>query len=95
MQEEGANVLDWSQYEPQFVGIKKLKVKEVTEEEEQECMICLDKPASTLVLPCEHRVVCDDCSRGLRNTPDNTICVRCRRRITHVAYAGENSVEEK
>ena len=41
----------------------------------EECMICLDKPPSTMVLPCMHAVVCGDCSRQLKNTNDRaTLC---------------------
>lgn len=49
-----------------------------------ECMICLDKAPSTIVLPCEHVVVCTPCSIQLRNTPDRAICVQCRRPISDV-----------
>ena len=51
---------------------------------EECCMICLDKPSDTMVLPCEHTVVCKECSIKLRETHDAKICVRCRREITHV-----------
>jgi hypothetical protein len=49
-----------------------------------ECMICFDRPPNTMVLPCEHCVVCKECSIGLKNTNDHHTCVRCRRRITHI-----------
>ncbi len=47
------------------------------------CMICLDNEADTMVLPCEHCVVCKACSLGLEKTPVHNTCVRCRRPITH------------
>lgn len=59
-----------------------------------ECMICLDAEASTTVAPCGHSVVCDQCSRRLRETNDNAICTQCRCPITHVFYS-DNEVEEK
>lgn len=52
--------------------------------DENMCMICLCQEANTMVLPCEHCVVCKECSNGLKNTNDRHICVRCRRPITHV-----------
>jgi hypothetical protein len=80
----------WGACEPPFVeaavvetAVKKPHVEEDVEEE-QECMICLDAMADTLVLPCEDRVVCKACSIGLRATPDVRTCVKCRRPITHV-----------
>lgn len=45
------------------------------------CMICLDRPPNTLVLPCMDCVVCRECSEQLKQTPDATTCVRCRRPI--------------
>ena len=53
-------------------------------DERVDCMICMDKEANTLVVPCMHRVVCAECSRGLKNTPDRSTCVRCRRPIERV-----------
>lgn len=64
------------------------------EDSEKECMICYERVADTLVLPCEHRVVCGECSRNLRRTNDNRTCVQCRRPISHVAYA-DNEFEVK
>ncbi len=48
------------------------------------CMICLEAPADTLVLPCGHQVVCATCSARLANTPDKHTCVRCRREIKEI-----------
>jgi len=52
--------------------------------QEEVCMICLDHVPDTMVLPCEHRVVCETCSEGLKNTNDARICVKCRQPITKV-----------
>jgi hypothetical protein len=61
------------------------KKKDLPEEDEEEvCMICLDAKPNTMVLPCEHVVVCKACSTRLPSTPDAHTCVRCRRPITHV-----------
>lgn len=54
--------------------------------EEEVCMICLDRPPSTMVLPCGHVVVCAECSKKLVGTPDKHICVQCRKPITEVLY---------
>ena len=51
----------------------------------EECMICLDKTADTIVSPCGHCVVCKECSIGLRDTNDKNTCVRCRREITGIS----------
>lgn len=51
-----------------------------------ECMICLERAADTVVMPCEHSVVCAECSRQLKETPDAHVCCQCRRPITGVRY---------
>jgi len=56
------------------------------EEDLTECMICLSNPPDTLVTPCMHRVVCRECSKKLKNTPDCGVCVRCRREIEAVYH---------
>jgi formylmethanofuran dehydrogenase subunit E len=50
----------------------------------QECVICLEREANTMVLPCEHAVVCKACSDLLKNTPNQHLCVYCRQKIDHV-----------
>lgn len=57
------------------------------EQDDKTCMICMDRPASTLVLPCQHCVVCDKCSEGLERTADKSTCSYCRRPITEVFYS--------
>lgn len=54
------------------------------EEHERQCMLCEDAPADTMVLPCEHRVVCAACSAKLNNTGYSKKCVACTRPITMV-----------
>ena len=50
----------------------------------EECMICMDNKANTLVVPCGHSVVCAVCSEKLKDTPDRLTCVRCRSPIEEV-----------
>lgn len=53
---------------------------------EDVCMICLTAKSNTMVEPCNHVVVCTECSKGLAGTHDKNICVKCRRQITNVIY---------
>jgi hypothetical protein len=48
------------------------------------CSLCEERPANTLVLPCQHCVVCKECSKKLRDTPDKSTCIQCRGVITSV-----------
>ena len=67
---------------------KKIKLDDEDEEkndnDDNVCMICLDREPNTMVLPCEDCVVCKECSTGLKNTNDHHTCVKCRRPITDI-----------
>jgi len=63
---------------------RKRPLEESQSESAQTCIICFDKPADTLVLPCMHQVVCKGCSEELKETPDHRTCVRCRCEIMNV-----------
>jgi hypothetical protein len=55
----------------------------VEQQQRDLCMCCMDRPADTMVLPCEHAVVCSDCSRQLEATNNSWLCIKCRQPITH------------
>ena len=48
------------------------------------CVVCLEAVADTMVLPCEHCVVCKNCSVALRSTSNAHTCVYCRAVIEHI-----------
>lgn len=50
----------------------------------EECVICYEREADTMVLPCEHVVVCKQCSAKLKGTANERLCVYCRRTIDYV-----------
>jgi hypothetical protein len=50
------------------------------------CVICEDKPADTLVMPCGHVIVCSSCSVDLRKTENAKQCVYCRRAVEEIVY---------
>ena len=33
------------------------------EDEDKECLICLSEPKDTLLMPCSHMCVCEDCGK--------------------------------
>lgn len=91
----------WYAYEPTVVNaapivavVMEPHLKKQASEEDDDCLVCFERKATSLVLPCEHRVVCDECSKKLRATNDNKICLKCRCPITHVAYT-DNELEIK
>ena len=63
--------------------------------QEDDCIVCMENPASTIVFPCECKVVCEACSEKLKTTPDQKTCSRCRREINMVIYTKSNKIEEK
>lgn len=48
------------------------------------CVVCMERVADTLVLPCMHQCVCQACSASLRNTINAKRCVMCRAAIASV-----------
>ena len=52
------------------------------------CMSCLDADANTTVVPCLCCVVCEGCSKKLKNTNNANKCINCRRVATHIAEPG-------
>ncbi len=49
------------------------------------CVICMERPPTTMVLPCRHCVACKTCSELLKSDPINSkICVTCRQDITFI-----------
>lgn len=50
------------------------------------CVICYEKEANTMVLPCEHNVVCKECALKLEGTKNSNICVLCQQQIEHKLY---------
>ena len=48
------------------------------------CMVCMELPADTLVLPCGHQVVCIECSGKLESTLNKDLCIKCRQTIKEV-----------
>lgn len=67
---------------------KKIEIKkDKNEMEEIElCMVCLDKEPDTMVLPCEHCVVCKECSIVLEKTINSMKCIKCRQNIENKLY---------
>ena len=66
------------------------KTNDAKEEPQEEddallCVVCLNKKANTFCIPCEHCVVCLECSIALRSDEINKrICVYCRQPIEHI-----------
>lgn len=57
-------------------------------DEPVDCVVCQDRKADTLVLPCQHQVVCTQCSNQLVGTPNEFKCVVCRGDIDTVLCDG-------
>lgn len=54
------------------------------EEEEGLCIACFERPIETMVLPCQHHVLCRQCSDRMAGTPNAKRCVFCRQDICEV-----------
>jgi hydroxymethylpyrimidine pyrophosphatase-like HAD family hydrolase len=77
------NYWNWDAFKEPLQEDKESMQKRLKDDRE-DCYICFDKKADTLVLPCQHSIVCKDCSKKLVATNDKDICVKCRNKITEV-----------
>jgi len=62
----------------------KILSKRQKSESNDECIVCFERNADTLVLPCEHVVVCHTCSLTLARSPFASQCIWCQQPITEV-----------
>eukprot|EP01062_Namystynia_karyoxenos_P001739 TRINITY_DN10599_c0_g1_i1.p1 TRINITY_DN10599_c0_g1~~TRINITY_DN10599_c0_g1_i1.p1 ORF type:complete len:354 (+),score=71.67 TRINITY_DN10599_c0_g1_i1:80-1141(+) len=53
-----------------------------------ECVICLSEPRNTLVMPCRHMCLCEDCAKDLRRQSNS--CPICRTAIEGLLHAGSS-----
>lgn len=47
-----------------------------------QCIICLEKPKTTVLMPCKHQCCCANCSKEVFNT--SKMCPFCRTQITEI-----------
>ena len=50
--------------------------------DENLCLVCFDKPANTIYLPCKHGGVCEDCSREIFHGTRS--CPLCRKKLERI-----------
>mmetsp|Transcript_19847 Transcript_19847/g.35931 ORF Transcript_19847/g.35931 Transcript_19847/m.35931 type:complete len:263 (-) Transcript_19847:32-820(-) len=53
------------------------------------CVICLDQPRTTRLLPCNHCILCVDCANELFRSGGSTSCPTCFRADLHAQAAPE------
>ena len=51
-------------------------------EQQRECIICMDNPRNSVLIPCGHLGVCMECAQELQRT--TKMCPVCRNKITQV-----------
>ena len=59
------------------------------------CVVCMERPPDTLVLPCGHCVVCVECSKKLK-TSDTVahLCVYCKQKIEGIYLVADDAMQE-
>lgn len=62
-----------------------LKEKRKEETGNNECIVCLDAPATHVILECMHICVCGDCAKTFESLREaNRVCPKCRNPITRI-----------
>lgn len=75
---------------------RKKKKKDIElETDDGLCLICCEKERATVVEPCGHLVVCEDCSKKLKedDTYKNT-CIICKQKIEKITYVESGEVDD-
>ena len=59
------------------------------------CQVCMMKPPDTVVMPCGHCVVCEECSKKLAqgDTPSKTKCIMCRGEIEGIYIVSKDKMQ--
>jgi hypothetical protein len=59
------------------------------------CVVCMERPPDTFVVPCHHCVVCSACSDKLKHDERNAHhCVYCKQPIEGIYLAGEDRMQD-
>ena len=65
--------------------IPKQKLSQVREEEQ--CALCLDKPATCIALPCGHKCICEECCKDpYYFQHSKKLCLTCLQRVVRFQY---------
>ena len=59
-----------------------LPASQVAGEGRDECLICMEKCATVVFVPCNHLLACQDCVERFKKTANNS-CPMCRREINY------------
>ena len=54
----------------------------VQEDEKKKCVVCMERPSKTVMVPCGHASFCEECAKRLQSTVGK--CAICRAKIQTV-----------
>ena len=60
----------------------KERVEKVQEDEKKNCVVCMERPSKTVMVPCGHASFCEECAKRLQSTVGR--CAICRAKIQTV-----------
>jgi hypothetical protein len=49
---------------------------------ERECIVCMSEPRGTVLVPCGHHTMCEDCTQLVMRQPGESLCPLCRAAFT-------------
>ena len=67
---------------PQLLQQVKDSSTTVEEDEKKTCVVCMERPSKTAMVPCGHASFCEECAKRLQSTVGK--CAICRARIQSV-----------
>ena len=61
-----------------------VEVLEIQDENDPNCVICLDKPKDSCFYPCGHQCLCFECGERFRKEARHQVCPICRNRVKDI-----------
>lgn len=68
--------------QPQQRSDEKVEMNKIFEDDNEECIICFDKPKNTVFFTCGHYNCCNECASMIFNTKKS--CPMCRTKILKI-----------
>ena len=61
-----------------------VEVLEIQDENDPNCVICMDKPKDSCFYPCGHQCLCFDCGERFKKEARHQVCPICRNRVKDI-----------
>ena len=86
---------DWSSHSSTQTRVEQTENDDETDIDDGMCIVCYERERETFLEPCNHIVVCEQCSDEFAQNPNSNIrkkCILCRQSINNISYIKSNKI---